>query len=604
MARRKKLKALLVSSPKGLNKLQPLINKVLLNHNTSIQLDLYGHSNSGALILNTRQREKNFIEVLTSSELIIVDLHNISPSTFFDIGIARALGKTLVFLSEEGYLDDLPNNIFQIVTIIYNNQKELESRLNSFVSEYIESPKRFAPRNIIDTDTSSQIIVDVERLNARDFENLCFELLSRLGYKDLEWKVKGDFIDAATTLRKQDPDGYEYNEFWLISFGDEHKLHELLDIAYHDPEYFVERIYRNFEYGMGEGSKIRAENNDAPLTLLIISRQKERFSKKLIRNFTNQEFRMKRPGSRFTIRVRWWDEQIITSLVQNNLPLARKYFSSDALQRSGVRLSYEELYKEYAELNDQLQKANQQLISERNKIQLLERDAAWKLLSFTAAHRLGNPMDAIDSELSNLKQVLKLGKSEMVDEIIKSMEFSIERAKSIVSEFRNLSVAHELNPEVVNSDKLHEILNYSAKQAINKSIKVIFKLDKVPEILIDIKKVSDCFSELISNSIHHLTSGTHQKITITLEAAVRKELPEDVDGNKEYVKIVFSDNGCGVPNEKKEIIFKPFERSYVHGTGLGLAFCQNIFDGHGGKIREVGRAGEGAIFEIFLPVKK
>jgi len=56
--------------------------------------------------------------------------------------------------------------------------------------------------------------------------------------------------------------------------------------------------------------------------------------------------------------------------------------------------------------------------------------------------------------------------------------------------------------------------------------------------------------------------------------------------------------------EKKKEIFKPFERSYVHGTGLGLAFCDSIIEEHGGKIREVGKPNEGAVFEIFIPISK
>src|SRR5690606_23706985 len=147
-------------------------------------------------------------------------------------------------------------------------------------------------------------------------------------------------------------------------------------------------------------------------------------------------------------------------------------------------LSYEELYKQYADLSDQLQNANQQLISERSKIEALERDAAWKLLSFTAAHRLGNPMDAIDSELSNLKIALSQGRIEMLSEIIEGMEVPVERAKSIVSEFRNLSIAQEIKPEIVTSEKINEILMYSAKQALDKNITVDFNLEEIPDIFI------------------------------------------------------------------------------------------------------------------------
>ena len=313
-------------------------------------------------------------------------------------------------------------------------------------------------------------------------------------------------------------------------------------------------------------------------------------------------------GIPFNIRIRWWDEQIITSLIQSNLQLARKYFSSQALASSGVRLSYEELYSQnngmYEELqkkNEELNKTNETLVAERNRIELLERDSAWKLLSFTAAHRLGNPVDAIQSELSNLKKALSLKKTEMIEEIVKSMEVSVERAKSIIYQFRNLSIAHEIKVETITSEKLDEILKSSTKQAADKQVELGFHFEKVPDISIDVQKLSECFEELIKNSLHFI-KGDHQKISISTGVVKDTQLPEKIDKTKKYIKIAFSDNGCGVPTEKKKEIFKPFERSYVHGTGLGLSFCEIIIEKHGGVIREVGKPNEGATFEIFLPV--
>lgn len=601
MAKRKRTKVLLVSEKKGLDVLQPIVHSVIQPFE-NISLDLFSESNRNTSFIN-RQREKNFTGLLSASDLILVDLTNIRPSLYFDIGIARAIGKSIIFLADEGFLDEIPEFIRQSYLITFLDRDDLQNKLKVFFEEYIENPKRFTPINITNNDSSNPIVVDLEKLDLRDFENLCFELLSRLGYNQLEWRMKDDLVDAVTTLKKQDPDGFEYDEFWLISFKDNYAKKDLFEMAIHDPEYMSERIYRSLaESDMLSRVKQRYQRSDVPITLLFILKGNENFNKKLLREFAYQDSHYSsRRNIPFTIRIRWWDERLITSLVQNNQALARKYFSTDAILRSGVRLSYEELYKQYAEINEQLQKTNELLTSERSKVQSLERDAAWKLLSFTAAHRLGNPMDAIDSELSNLKMAIQLKRNDLVDEIIKSMEIPIERAKSIVSEFRNLSVAHEITPEVIKSKKLHEILRYSAKQAIDKNINVEFDLDDVPDIHIDITKLSDCFGEIVSNALHFLNSEKKQ-IKIKLKVALPKELPDKIDRTKNYIKISFADNGCGIPFDKKATIFKPFERSYIHGTGLGLAFCDNIIEEHGGKIIENGKVKEGANFEIFLPI--
>jgi signal transduction histidine kinase len=62
------------------------------------------------------------------------------------------------------------------------------------------------------------------------------------------------------------------------------------------------------------------------------------------------------------------------------------------------------------------------------------------------------------------------------------------------------------------------------------------------------------------------------------------------------------DNGCGIEVANKQKIFDAFFTTYDHGTGLGLALVRQIIDGHGGGIVESGIPGQGADFEIYLPI--
>ena len=54
----------------------------------------------------------------------------------------------------------------------------------------------------------------------------------------------------------------------------------------------------------------------------------------------------------------------------------------------------------------------------------------------------------------------------------------------------------------------------------------------------------------------------------------------------------------------KEKIFVPFLTTYEHGSGIGLSIVKKIIDLHGGYIAENGKHGEGARFEIYLPIEK
>jgi len=70
------------------------------------------------------------------------------------------------------------------------------------------------------------------------------------------------------------------------------------------------------------------------------------------------------------------------------------------------------------------------------------------------------------------------------------------------------------------------------------------------------------------------------------------------------IVITISDNGIGIPEDKKENIFDPFftTKDIGKGTGLGLSIVSGIIKKHGGIIRVDSRKAN-TKFEIILPVK-
>jgi signal transduction histidine kinase len=70
-----------------------------------------------------------------------------------------------------------------------------------------------------------------------------------------------------------------------------------------------------------------------------------------------------------------------------------------------------------------------------------------------------------------------------------------------------------------------------------------------------------------------------------------------------HVSIRIADTGCGIPEELREKIFKPFfSTKGDKGTGLGLAICSKIVAQHKGELRVESEVGKGTVFTIFLPV--
>ncbi|MFH1625137.1 MAG: HAMP domain-containing sensor histidine kinase, partial [Pseudomonadota bacterium] len=75
------------------------------------------------------------------------------------------------------------------------------------------------------------------------------------------------------------------------------------------------------------------------------------------------------------------------------------------------------------------------------------------------------------------------------------------------------------------------------------------------------------------------------------------------DTQTDHVIIEVSDNGCGMDEQTREKIFRPFftTKSTGSGTGLGLFVSHNLIEGLGGHIELQSEPGKGSTFRITLP---
>ncbi|MDX1911712.1 MAG: HAMP domain-containing sensor histidine kinase, partial [Saprospiraceae bacterium] len=123
-----------------------------------------------------------------------------------------------------------------------------------------------------------------------------------------------------------------------------------------------------------------------------------------------------------------------------------------------------------------------------------------------------------------------------------------------------------------------------------------FSLPEPPLIVrADYDRMVQVVVNLLSNALK-FCDPEHGKIELRLER------------HPHHALIVVSDNGVGIPKTMQGMIFERFtqvhsrEKGKPQGTGLGLFITKNIVEKHGGQISVESEPGQGAKFEIKIPV--
>jgi len=120
------------------------------------------------------------------------------------------------------------------------------------------------------------------------------------------------------------------------------------------------------------------------------------------------------------------------------------------------------------------------------------------------------------------------------------------------------------------------------------------EIEEIPaRILADESKIKQVFTNLINNACKFKKEKEALKIQINYRS------------DEDFHFFSVRDNGIGVDPEFHERVFQMFERlhsdEHVEGTGIGLAICRKVAKLHGGDIKLISEAGEGALFILKLP---
>ena len=227
---------------------------------------------------------------------------------------------------------------------------------------------------------------------------------------------------------------------------------------------------------------------------------------------------------------------------------------------------------------------------------LTESNAALEQFAYVASHDLQEPLRTMGVYAQLLAKKYKGKLDSDADMFIDNIVIGSSRMNALVNDllaYARTTTEIERPSSIALDEDLEAALTQLA-QAIEESGATVTH-DPLPTMQLDRGQMVRLFQNLVGNALKYRNPGEPPRIHVGAEQA-----------GEEWV-ISVQDNGIGFDSKYASSIFAPFKRLHTAveypGTGVGLAICRRIVEGHGGRIWAESALGEGATFRFTLPAK-
>jgi PAS domain S-box-containing protein len=257
--------------------------------------------------------------------------------------------------------------------------------------------------------------------------------------------------------------------------------------------------------------------------------------------------------------------------------------------------------------NDELEKMVLARTSEllRSNSALEKSNHELEQFAYIASHDLQEPLRKIQTFADMVKE--NLNDTQLTEKYFNKIYSSAKRMSTLINDVLNYSRLTKTGEQFQKTD-LNKVLKdvLSDYELLIEQKEAVVTYSDLPVIMGIPLQLHQLFANLISNSLKFSEEKPVINITSTMLLPSETANYPQLEENREYVKLVFRDNGIGFEQQYAEQIFIIFQRlnnirSYS-GTGIGLALCKKIVDHHDGVITAKSALDAGATFTIILPI--
>ena len=237
--------------------------------------------------------------------------------------------------------------------------------------------------------------------------------------------------------------------------------------------------------------------------------------------------------------------------------------------------------------------------------QINERENRLRKFNRTVAHELKNNVSAIAAASTALAEAwIEPGEKKQFEEIIgrnaESLQRVLENLESVSrTQADSRHCRNVMLPEAA-SEAVREL--EAAARAKGVDVRVA---DDLPPIEVDAAVVELCLMNYVSNGIKYSDEAKPER-WVSIAASV--EGP-DTERDREVV-IRVTDNGIGIPADRREQLFQEFYRAHdatvteAAGTGLGLSIVRETVESIGGRAWAEFPVDSGSVFAFSVPSRR
>jgi PAS domain S-box-containing protein len=210
------------------------------------------------------------------------------------------------------------------------------------------------------------------------------------------------------------------------------------------------------------------------------------------------------------------------------------------------------------------------------------------------AHEIRNPLAGMKMSIQVLKGRLCKDKEESNLNLFNSTLYEIDRLNNLITQLLDFAKPHLPEYDMINIlHILNKSLDITKKYIQEKNIKTNVHVEaKNLLVFVDKAQIEQVFINIIKNAISSMQM--RGILNVKLETIRNEE--------KDFLSIVFEDNGCGIESENLEKIFNPFFTTDPQGTGLGLSVVHKLIVENNGGIEVNSIVGEGTKVIIKFPI--